>query len=252
MTPEELHNIFRTEQQFWWYRGMREISAAMLSSASLQGAGVGLDAGCGTGFNAQLFETSLSIKMFGIDLAPLGIQYARQRGLVRSLAASTMELPFADASLDFVSSLDVLTVLPAGGDLRAIGEFARVLKPGGTLFLRAAAFNALLSRHSQFIAEDHRYRGSQVLRMLGESGLQPVRHSYGNFFLSPIAFLKFRVWEPLTNAPPQSGVEALPPAWLNKTLTAILRLEAHLLRRGWRFPFGQSWMVVARKPGKSQ
>jgi SAM-dependent methyltransferase len=248
MTPEELHNIFRTEQQFWWYVGMRDITRAILSPVMPQGLRRGLDAGCGTGFNAQTIEQAYGLAMFGLDLAPLGIQYARQRGFERSLAASTLELPFADQQLDFVSSIDVLPVLPEGGDQRAIMEFARVLRPGGILYLRSAAFHALRSRHSQFVAERRRYRGPEILRMIQAAGLQPIRDSYANFFLSPVAFLKFRIWEPLTGAPPASGVGVIPPAWLNGMLTGALRLEASLLRRGWRLPFGQSWMVVAQKP----
>ena len=139
-------------------------------------------------------------------------------------------------------------MLPEGGDQRAIHEFARVLRPGGLLYLRSAAFNILRSRHSQFVAERRRYRGPEILRMIHAAGLQPVRDSYANFFLSPIALAKFRLWEPLTNAPPQSGVGVIPPAWMNRMLTGVLRLEASLLRRGVRLPFGQSWMVVARKP----
>lgn len=248
MTPEELHNIFRTEQQFWWYVGMRDITRAMLEPVLPRGLRAGLDAGCGTGFNAQIIEQAHGVTMFGLDLAPLGIQYARQRGFARSLAASTMELPFANGQLDFVSSIDVLPVLPEGGDQQAIHEFARVLRPGGFLYLRSSAFNILRSRHSQFVAERRRYRGPEILRLIEAAGLRPLRHSYANFFLSPVAFLKFRLWEPLMNAPPQSGVGVIPPAWLNNFLTAVLRLEAALLRRGWRLPFGQSWMVVAQKP----
>jgi hypothetical protein len=88
--------------------------------------------------------------------------------------------------------------------------------------------------------------------MIRAAGLQPLRDSYANFFLSPIALLKFRVWEPLTNAPPASGVGEIPPSWLNKALTNVLHLEAALLRRGWRLPVGQSWMVVAQKPPATQ
>jgi SAM-dependent methyltransferase len=248
MTPEELHNIFRTEQQFWWYEGMREITHALLEPVIPRKVLTGLDAGCGTGFNAQTMEKRYGIKMFGFDLAPLGIQYARKRGLLRSLAASTLSLPFADSSFDFVSSIDVLPVLPEGGDRQAISELARVLRPGGLLYLRSAAFNILRSRHSQFVAERKRYRGPEIVRLVEDAGLRMVRESYANFFLSPIAFLKFRVWEPLANAPPRSGVSELPSDWLNRALAAMLRSEAKLLRLGVRFPFGQSWLMIAQKP----
>src|SRR5579864_8535524 len=43
MTPEELHNIYRTEAEFWWYRGMRAITDALLKPHIAAGAGRGLD-----------------------------------------------------------------------------------------------------------------------------------------------------------------------------------------------------------------
>jgi len=248
MTPEELHNIFRTEQQFWWYQGMREITDALLGPVMSTRMLTGLDAGCGTGFNVQTVEKTYGVKMFGFDLAPLGIQYARQRGFSRTLAASTTHLPFADNSFDFVSSIDVLPVLTEEGAKLAIKEFARVLPPGGILYLRSAAFRILRSRHSQFVAEKRRYRGSEIAPIIQASGLRMLRESYANFFLSPIALLKFRVWEPLIGAPPRSGVAAIPADWLNRSLCAVLQLEAKILRRGFRFPFGQSWMMIAQKP----
>ena len=185
--------------------------------------------------------------MAGVDLAPLAIQYCRQRGFERSLAASVMELPFPDNHFDVVSSIDVLPVLPEGGDEKALREFHRVLKPGGWLVLRVAAFRALRSRHSQYVAERRRYRAGEMLRLLAAANFRVLRWTYANSLLSPVALAKFRVWEPLRREPPHSGVATIPPPWLNRLLTSALLAEAWMIRRGLCFAFGQSWMAVARK-----
>jgi ubiquinone/menaquinone biosynthesis C-methylase UbiE len=246
MTPAELHNIFRTEADFWWYRGMRAITAALLDPVAGSGWRA-LEAGCGTGYNALQLQERYRMRMVGIDLALLAVQYCRKRRFEQSAVASVMELPFPDRSFQLVSSIDVLPVLPPGGDRRALSEFHRVLSPGGWLVLRAAAFQSLSSRHSQFVAERHRYRAGELLAMLAELGLQVVRHTYANTLLAPLAWLKFRVWEPLLRVPPQSGVAHIPPLWLNTLLAQVLLWEAALIRRGVSFPYGQSWMVVAQK-----
>jgi SAM-dependent methyltransferase len=256
MTPEELHNIYRAESGFWWYAGMRAITQALLDpvlgTLVSDGASRGLEAGCGTGFNALELENRFGLRMYGVDVAPLAVRYCRARNFARSAVASVMELPFGDNRFDVVTSIDVLPVLPPGGDDRALAEFARVLRPGGWLVLRVAAFQSLRSRHSQYVAERHRYRAGELLQKLSAARLQAVRWTYANALLSPVAFLKFRVWETLRREPPGSGVAAVLPPWLNGLLLSLLRLEAALIRAGVRFVFGQSLMIVARKPAANR
>jgi len=248
MTPEELHNIYRVESDFWWYEGMRAITWALLDARVPRGLSTGLDAGCGTGMNALAFESRYGIRMYGIDLAPIAIEYCRKRKFGRSAVGSILMLPFAGASFDLVSSMDVLSHVVPGEDEQALREFRRVLRPGGWVVLRLPAFSALRSSHSRFIAERHRYRAGELLRKLQLQDFSVIRWTYANFFLSPAAWLKFRVWENLTRQEPQSGVAASLPPWLNRLLLSALRTEAALIRSGARLPFGQSLMVLARKP----
>ena len=247
MKAEELHNIHAAEQQFWWYQGMRVVTDAMLASAQLQNGGIGLDAGCGTGYNALDFEERYGFRMFGVDLATLAIQYCRRQGFTRSCAGSITSLPFGDQRFDLITSFDVLSHLPAGDEKHAVAEFVRVLRPGGWLVVRVPAFQALRSRHSAFIGEYQRFRASTLMRLLSGHPLKVVRCSYANSFLSPVAWLKFRCVEPLMGASPSSGVESMPPRWLNTLLTRVLRCEAVLIRQGMRFLFGQSVVIVGQK-----
>lgn len=252
ITPEELHNIYAAEERFWWYRGMRAITEAFLEQAPAMRVGRALEAGCGTGYNALELGRRFGCRVYGIDLEPLALAYGRQRKFTTAARASILALPFPDASFDLVSCFDVLPHLPRGEEGEALREFARVLRPGGWLLLRAAAFDALRSRHSQYVGERQRFRAGPLRRALAASGLRPLRWSYVNSILSPVAFLKFRLWEPLRGAPPQSGVAILPPRWLNALLHGVLRCEAAWIRRGLRFPFGQSLLVLAQKPNSSQ
>ena len=247
MKPEELHNIHAAEQEFWWYQGMRAITSAVLASAKLRVGAIGLDAGCGTGYNALDFEKRDGFWMFGVDLATLAIQYCRQQGFTRSCAASITSLPFGDDRFDLVTSFDVLSHLPVGEEKTALAEFVRVLRPGGWLIVRVPAFRALRSRHSEFINEYQRFRAASLLRLIASHPLEEVRWSYANSFLSPVAWVKFRCLEPLLKASPSSGVESMPPRWLNALLTRVLRCEAALIRSGRRFLFGQSVIILAQK-----
>ena len=166
---------------------------------------------------------------------------APSRGTSRSL-------PFADRSFDLVLSLDVLPHLPRGEEQAAIREMVRVTAPGGLLVMRAAALDILRSCHSEYIFERQRFTRGRLVRPMTASGMRLVRSTYANAFLFPVAFAKFRIWEPLAHAPLASGVEPAPP-WLDRLLYAPLAVEAAWLGAGHNFPLGQSLIVIGERLG---
>ncbi len=136
-----------------------------------------------------------------LDLGREGLEYARGYGLQRLVQGDIMALPCAGEAFDALVSMDVLVHLRRGEEGQALSEFARVLKPGGLLVLRVAAFDALRSRHSEFVAERQRFTRAGLVRSAAVAGFEVERATYVNSLLTPVALLKFRVWEPLTNAP---------------------------------------------------
>jgi SAM-dependent methyltransferase len=100
--------------------------------------GEALEIGAGTGyFSLNLLQTGVIREATCTDISPGMLETlernARALGLdVSTAACDAAELPFEDESFDLVLGHAVLHHLP---DLpRAFAEFARVLKPGGTLF----------------------------------------------------------------------------------------------------------------------
>jgi SAM-dependent methyltransferase len=91
-----------------------------------------LEAGCGIGTEAVQFVRA-GARYTGVDFSPTALELARRRPELadaRLLHASILELPVADASFDLVYSNGVIHHLPQTD--RAIAEFHRVLRPGGT------------------------------------------------------------------------------------------------------------------------
>jgi ubiquinone/menaquinone biosynthesis C-methylase UbiE len=95
----------------------------------------GLDIGCGEGFNTRLLAER-GAHMNAIDISPVFVSYAQQaetemsRGIAYQVA-SAVNLPFADASFDFVTAFMSLMDVPETD--RALAESHRVLKPDGFL-----------------------------------------------------------------------------------------------------------------------
>ena len=100
-----------------------------------------------------------------------------------------------------------------------------------------------------FVEERQRYTKRRLRHLCRKAGLEVRRLTYLNSFLLPVAFLKFRVWEPLTGAAPTSGV-AMPPPWLNRLLELPLRAESALVGAKVNLPLGQSLLLAASKPAK--
>ena len=247
MNPAEFANIAKSEDQFWWYRGMRKIMFRMLDPfARARKIDRVLEAGCGTGHFALAIQHRYGWPVYPIDLGQEGIEYGRSLGVERLAQADIQALPFANSVFDAVLSMDVIVHMPPGVEAKPIREFARVLKPGGLLALRVSALDALRSRHSEFAMERQRFTKSRLIQLAADSGFTVLRVSYANSLLCPIAFAKFRIWEPLSNAPPASGVVPV-SRWMDKVLYAPLALESLWIGAGGSFPVGQSLILIAAR-----
>lgn len=248
INPAEFAHIAATEESFWWFRGMDRMLWDLLAGHEQTFAnGNACEVGCGTGWvSSQFRERFPQCALSSLDLETEGLRYARQRGLRDLIQADIRHLPVARGQIQLLLSLDVIAHLTPGQEGEGIAEFSRALAPGGILLLRASAFDWLRSRHSAFVHERQRYTKRKLLPLLAEHGLEVLRASYANTLLLPVALLKFRVWEPLTNAQPESGLQRIHPV-LNGALELCLRMEAAWLRMGGSLPVGQSLWLVARK-----
>lgn len=90
-----------------------------------------LDVGCGTGRSQRIYRQRSSLYA-GIDLSLSALRQARRRFDGSWLQADACRLPFRAESFDVVAFSSVLHHI---GDRRAaLGEAARVLRPGGWAF----------------------------------------------------------------------------------------------------------------------
>lgn len=247
MNPQEFNTLIRSETDLWWFRGMRRILYVVLDAmaARYRGARV-LEAGSGTGYMSRLLGARYQWRMTAVDYAWEGVSAFARHERVETVQADIAACPFSDGVFDGVVSLDVLVHFPKGEHVRALAEFARVVRAGGFLVLRVSALDILHSRHSIFTQERQRFERRRLMEDLRREGFTVLRCTYANSLLMPVALAKFRIWEPLTRQEPASGTAPVSP-WLNKILELPLRLEAWALARGGRFPAGQSLILLAQR-----
>lgn len=253
MRTEDYEYLYHLEETFWWFAGMREITAALLDPLLAPRDRVILDAGCGTGGNLEwLARYAGNGRVVGIDLVSTALEFCRKRAHEHLALASATGLPFADKSFDLVTSFDVLVQIPGpGADERAMREMFRVLKPGGIAFMRGAAFEWMKSGHDRALGTERRYDLDELREKLKRAGFEVLRETYANSLLFPVAAFRRLLLKRLGLADEGSDVKPLPQnlQWLNRVFTNALLWEAkRLCDPNAKLPVGLSAICVARRP----
>ena len=245
MEPDEYEAMYRLEDSLWWYRGMATIMRGLFSRylPARNDLHV-LDCGAGTGGSLSLLSHLGDVTAF--DASDLAIALYRRRRSGRILQASIDAVPVADASFDVATAFDVLYALDPQQEARALDGIARVLRPGGVFFWREPAYMWLFGPHDVAVHAKHRYTATELRQRLQRHGLRPLRVSYANTLLFPVAVARRLAARLLArNAAPHSDVQPVGEP-LNGLLARILGLEAPLISR-FGLPFGLSVIAVARK-----
>jgi SAM-dependent methyltransferase len=112
----------------------------------------------------------------------------------RAIRGDLLALPFPDASFDVVIASEVLEHIPA--DERAIGEMARVLRPGGRVAVTVPRWWPervcwALSREYHDVEGGHVriYRGDVLAARLAAAGLRPSGGHHAHALHSPYWWL---------------------------------------------------------------
>lgn len=238
------------ERTGWWNAGMRDIAAALLARAQLPPRGRVVDVGCGTGQTLAWLQAMYpACDLLGLDVSPHALAVARTVTGVRVLAATALDLPLATASADLVLTLDVLQHLPLdGGDARALGEIARVLRPDGWLLLRTNA-QAFPRTADDPDASFHRYELGELRAKLTRAGLGVVHAGRVNAVMG-LAEIPREFRAARRHRGSYHGLLAAPRVtqpWWGVIARRILRAEGALARAGWPVPWGRTIVAICRR-----
>lgn len=245
MSPIEHDRMRAVEDEYWWYRALRNEVVGMIRPARPNFCL--LDAGCGSGgMLAALARHFPSAVLAGMDQSEHGLALTASRSTGATLTPGNVnELPFPDTQFDFVLSLDVLTNRDVN-DQAALREAYRVLQSGGELIVNVAAFDFLQGSHDVAVDADRRYTRRQLAGLLRGAGFGISRMTYWNMTLLPVVALMRWRSRKTPDAEAQSDFAPL-PLGLNAILTGLVRLE-FMLSSVVPLPFGTSLMAMARKP----
>jgi SAM-dependent methyltransferase len=242
MNTAEYGHMAQAETFHWWYRGLRaQLSKARRAHLPPEPARL-LDAGCGTGGN--ILHAGLNDTQWGIDAAPEALAWCRRRALTRTARARVQALPFADGAFDGVISCDVLYHRAVEDKVAALREMARVLRPGGVLFINVPAFACLRSSHDEAVHTGTRFTRATLRPVIEAAGLHIRELRYWNTLLFPAAAAARLLRRGGQGR--DSDLENARAGAMNSLLAGVLAVERRILRVA-PLPFGLSLFCVARK-----
>ncbi len=263
MDAAEYANIAALEREHWYYSGKRAFVRGWIERVRPPAAAdTLLDCGAGTGLFAE--EMAARCRVLVLDDHEEALRILRTRfrpEQILSLAGDQVPLP--DASLEYVTALDVLEHVP--DDAAVVRGFARLLKPGGLAVVTVPASMALWSDWDVALHHFRRYERGQLKALFAGSEWELVHANYTNTLVFPAVWLvrKWRAWTSGGAEKRESGKvekrdtpgaaggatrseDKVPPRWLNALLRTIFVRMAL-----WRvpMPFGVSLVLVARRRG---
>lgn len=237
-----IYDRMRTlEASHWWFTGRRDILTRVIADLPLPPKARILEVGCGVGGNIEMLRRFGEVQALEPDADSRA--YIEQRlGLTPADGLLPHALPYAPGRFDLVCALDVVEHVE--DDAGALAALRRLVAPGGFLVVTVPAYGWMWSRHDEAHHHKRRYTLAKVERLGRAAGLTPVKQSYFNAVLFPLA-AAIRIAKRVLRI--DSEDDAMPPRAVNGLLRKVFGAEAGWLARG-SLPFGLSILFVAR-PG---
>ena len=248
MEVAEYENLARIEREHWYYSGKREIVRYWIERVRPpQPSDVLLDCGAGTGLFAQ--EMAARCEVLVLDNHEESLRLLRRRFRAEQVIAfSGGPVPLDDASVDYITALDVLEHVP--DDAAVVRDFARLLKPGGIVAITVPVGMELWSDWDVALQHHRRYRRAELCALFDDATWEILHVNHTNVVAYPLVWM-IRKWRALAGRgrgakDMKRSEDRVPPPWLNRFLRATFVGPA---RTRFRFPVGVSLVFLARRRG---
>ncbi len=234
--PVQTGSASLSQPDYWWYRARAELLQVALGE-HLGAPRRLLDVGSADGPSVEWMRGDH--ERFAIDVDPRGLAPGR------GVCASALGLPFGDGVFDVVGAFDVLEHCEP--EAQAVGEIARVLRPGGRLLMSVPAYTWAWSAHDEQAGHYRRYTRARLVRAIERGGLVVERATYGFAGVFPFFVLE-RTLRRL-RPPPGADAKKLPSVspTMDRILMGLTHAECKVLRAR-DLAFGSSVFLAAVKP----
>lgn len=239
-SPDRYAMLVEKEQRHFWFLARRAMLSHLIRRFCEAPIDMLADIGCGSGYNLSFLKPYCR-HLIGIDrlvnLSPHGKTLQPHAQLI---AGDVQRLPLNDQSVDMVVSLDVLEHVD---DEKMLNELYRTLQPNALLFVTVPAIPWLWSDRDTLAGHQRRYTKLHLIKVLNQAGFQVKYINYYQFLLFPLVLISRFFWKRRA----LQRREENPGRVSNYLLLKISTFENWLVKRGIKFPWGSSLVVVAQK-----
>ena len=251
MDANAYRQFLELERDHWWFRGRRTVYFGLLEhELAAARPERTLDLGCGMGGFLEGLA-GLGGRVFHSDVDLDSLRQCTERGFPHGVVSSGYALPYRDAAFDLVCMFDALEHIP--DDQAVMREVARVLRPGGHVFVSVPAYQFLYANNDRVAQHERRYTRGRLARVFDQAGLEVRRNTHTNVFLFPAilpAVLGIKTLEKVLHREADSDHTNLSwpiPKAVHDACHAVFAAELPLSRR-FDWPAGHSIAALARRP----
>ncbi len=241
MDESVYHLHYQQEESHWWFAARMQIVQAVIQRwGHLKPGDTILDIGCGTG--AMLRRLADRYRVVGIDMSPLAVKYSKKRGLTDVFVMSAEEFPKDRYDVRLALLLDVVEHIE--DDVSVLRTAGDIVGPSGRIILTVPAYMWMWSPHDVLHHHYRRYTAASLRRVLDAAGLEPLKLTYYNSLLFPLAAVK-KLADRRHDASIDGVTLEKPSRLVNSVFRSVFSAERHVLPSA-GFPFGVSLLAVAR------
>lgn len=236
--------LYKTESNFFWFKARNKLILSMMQKYFSQKLTF-MEVGCGTGFVLSAIEKQFSDWIiYGSEIYLAGLQFAKKRVIKSSLIQmDATNIPFKE-EFDLIGSFDVLEHIE--DDMTVLKQFNKALKPRGHVILTVPNHKFLWSKTDEFSHHFRRYNQLEIVEKLRSTGFCIKTITGFVITLLPLMVLSRFFFNKAKNELDLTK-EVKINKFLNVVLELILNLENILIKRGVKFSFGSSLLVIAEK-----
>jgi SAM-dependent methyltransferase len=241
MDESVYHLHYRQEESHWWFAARSEIVRRIIESyGNLKPGDTILDIGCGTG--AIMKELSDRYRVVGIDMSPIAIEYSKKRGLEEVFVMPVQEFPRDKYNVRAAMMLDVIEHID--DDIDVLRSAREIVGPEGRVIVTVPAYMWMWGAHDLLHHHKRRYTAKTLRAALEKAGLEPIKLTYFNTLLFPLAAVKKLLDKGKTPSIDEVHLDQ-PSGIVNSIFRKVFAAERGILPSA-NLPFGVSLLAVAR------